>query len=151
MQWVYDDGGRAAAGYRGHTRDCVVRAVAIATGLAYQEVYGDFAAEMRAARLGRAGESRSPRDGVPVHRRWFREWLAKLGWEWHPTMTIASGCRVHLRAEELPSGNLIVRLSGHVVAVIDGVIHDTSDPSRHGTRCVYGYWRKCDGMEMAKV
>jgi hypothetical protein len=26
--------------------------------------------------------------------------------------------------------------------VIDGVIHDTFDPSRGGTRCVYGYWIK---------
>jgi hypothetical protein len=25
--------------------------------------------------------------------------------------------------------------------VIDGVIHDTHDCSRNGTRCVYGYYR----------
>jgi len=24
--------------------------------------------------------------------------------------------------------------------VIDGVLHDTHDCSRDGTRCVYGYW-----------
>jgi hypothetical protein len=24
---------------------------------------------------------------------------------------------------------------------IDGVIHDTHDPSLRGTRCVYGYWQ----------
>ncbi len=28
----------------------------------------------------------------------------------------------------------------HYTAVIDGVINDTHDPSREGTRCVYGYW-----------
>jgi len=28
------------------------------------------------------------------------------------------------------------------VAVIDGVINDTYDCSREGTRCVYGYWEK---------
>jgi hypothetical protein len=33
-------------------------------------------------------------------------------------------------------------VSKHYCAVIDGVIHDTSDPSRDGTRCVYGYWIK---------
>jgi hypothetical protein len=27
-------------------------------------------------------------------------------------------------------------------AVVDGVIHDTSDCSREGTRFVYGYWQK---------
>jgi hypothetical protein len=26
--------------------------------------------------------------------------------------------------------------------VIDGVIHDLYDPSRDGTRCVYGYYQK---------
>jgi hypothetical protein len=31
--------------------------------------------------------------------------------------------------------------SRHLVAVIDGVIHDTHDCSRDGTRCVYGYFQ----------
>lgn len=55
-------------------------------------------------------------------------------------MKIGSGCKGHLRSEELPPGRLIVSVSKHVVAVIDGIIHDTHDPSRDGTRCVYGYW-----------
>jgi hypothetical protein len=55
-------------------------------------------------------------------------------------MRVGSGCRVHLRADELPPGRLIVRVSKHVAAVIDGVIHDTFDCSRGGTRCVYGYF-----------
>jgi hypothetical protein len=45
------------------------------------------------------------------------------------------------RNGELPIGRLIVSVSKHLVAVVDGVIHDTHDPSRAGTRCVYGYWR----------
>ena len=55
---------------------------------------------------------------------------------------IGSGCRVHLRAEELPPGRLIVSVSRHLVAVIDGVIHDTLDCSRNGSRCVYGYYSR---------
>ena len=51
-----------------------------------------------------------------------------------------TGCRVHLRDGELPMGRLIVTVSKHECAVINGVIHDTSDPSRGGTRCVYGFW-----------
>ncbi len=39
MKWVYDDGGRAAAGYKGKAGDCVCRAIAIATERPYQEVY----------------------------------------------------------------------------------------------------------------
>ncbi len=57
-------------------------------------------------------------------------------------MAIGSGCTVHLRIGELPAGRLVVSLSKHMTAVIDGVIHDTYDPSRGGTRCVYGYWRE---------
>jgi hypothetical protein len=49
---------------------------------------------------------------------------------------------VHLRADELPSGTLIVKVSKHLSAVIDGVIQDTHNPSRGGTRCVYGYYIK---------
>jgi hypothetical protein len=53
-------------------------------------------------------------------------------------MQIGSGCTVHL----LPSGKLVVSVSKHLTAVIDGVIHDTHDCSRAETRCVYGYWNK---------
>ncbi|MDM3928731.1 hypothetical protein QRB35_22225 [Mycobacterium intracellulare subsp. chimaera] len=68
--------------------------------------------------------------------------MADLGWLWVPTMHIGSGCRVHLRADQLPSGRLVVSVSRHTVAVLDGIIHDTHDPTRDGTRCVYGYYRK---------
>lgn len=39
MKWVEDDGGRVAAGFRGHTGDCVVRAITIATQQPYAIVY----------------------------------------------------------------------------------------------------------------
>lgn len=146
-RWVYHDGGRAAAGFRGEAGDCVVRAVAIAAELPYLEVYEsifDLARPVpvrrRAARDG-AGYSRSPRKGVRKNvLRAFIE--GTMGWKWTPTMFIGSGCTVHLRREELPPGRLIVRTSKHAVAVIDGVIYDTDDPSRDGTRCVYGYWQR---------
>ena len=32
-------------------------------------------------------------------------------------------------------------LSRHACAVMDGVIHDTYEDARDGTRCVYGYWK----------
>jgi hypothetical protein len=69
-------------------------------------------------------------------------YLKSIGWKWVPTMHIGQGCKVHLKASELPPGRLVVSVSKHLVAVIDGVIHDTYDPSRDGTRCVYGYYIK---------
>jgi hypothetical protein len=57
-------------------------------------------------------------------------------------MLIGSGCKVHLRPDELPKDTIIVRLSKHLSTVVNGVIQDTFDPSRNGTRCVYGYFKK---------
>lgn len=149
IPYVYDDGGRADAGYTGHTGDCVTRAIAIATEIPYQQVYDDlFAGQLERpnmARLelrygARARSHASPRNGVP--RNVYDPYLASLGWEWTPTMTIGSGTKVHVREDELPGGRLILRLSRHLAAVIDGVLHDTHDCSRKGTRAVYGYWSK---------
>jgi hypothetical protein len=47
---------------------------------------------------------------------------------------------VHLRDGELPMGRLVVSVSKHTTAVIDGIIRDNHDPSRSGMRCVYGYF-----------
>ena len=66
--------------------------------------------------------------------------MRSLGFVWTPTMGIGTGCTVHLRADELPNGRLVVAVSKHYTAVLDGVIHDIENPSRDGTRCVYGYW-----------
>jgi hypothetical protein len=39
IQFRYNDGGRANAGYSGSTDDCVARAIAIVTGKSYVDVY----------------------------------------------------------------------------------------------------------------
>lgn len=147
LPYIYDDGGRAAAGYTGATGDCVTRAIAIATGVPYRTVYDRLADDMRAvaarARSARRQRWTSPRDGVP--RTVYEPFLNAHGWTWTPTMTIGSGTTVHVAAGELPdTGPVIVRLSKHLSALVDGVIHDTGDPGRDGTRAVYGiftpYW-----------
>lgn len=137
--WQQNDGGREAAGYKGQAGDCVTRAIAIATGKPYQEVYDALNGLAVNERKGKRKRGKSSaRNGV--YRSTFAKYLLSLGWQWHPTMAIGQGCKVHLKADELPQGNLIVSVSRHMVAVINGVIHDTHDPSRDGTRCVYGYW-----------
>jgi hypothetical protein len=150
MNYVYNDGGRSAAGYRGEAGDCVTRAIAIATGKPYREVYdaifdgirqhavGRSCSAKRAAR-GRGRSGTTPRNGVSP--KVWRPYLESIGWKWTPTMQIGQGCKVHLCADELPGGRLIVQVSKHIVAVIDGVVHDIADPTRDGTRCVYGYYQ----------
>lgn len=140
MKWIYHDGGRERAGFRGKAKDCVARAIAIATGDEYDTVYAALAC---AAKTERPRNSRgNSHPGAGVRRATYQEYLARRGWQWVPTMGIGTGCKVHLRDGELPMGTLLVKVSGHLCAVIDGVIYDTRDPSRGGTRCVYGYFRK---------
>lgn len=145
MEWVYDDGGRCEYFKAEKVGDCVCRAIATATGKSYKEVYDDLnrLAKQEHAKKGKDGRRRraksSARDGV--YTRTAKKLLEQeYGWEWHPTMGIGTGCKVHVREEELPYGRLVLNLSRHFTAVIDGVLHDTYDCSRDGTRCVYGYW-----------
>jgi len=141
MKLIISDGGRAAAGFNGTTGDCVTRAIAIATGKPYQEVYDEINELAKGEKLTpKMRGSSSARTGV--HKKLQRKYMSNLGWVYTPTMKIGSGCKVHLRADELPSGRLIVQVSKHLVAVIDGIMHDTFDPSRDGTRCVYGYYKE---------
>jgi hypothetical protein len=145
IAYHYDDGGRKDAGYKGKTGDCVVRSIAIATQQPYAMVYdriNELAKAMERPTLTRSGKRSSARAGV--HKNVYGRYLREQGWVWVPCMAIGSGCKVHLRAEELPAGRLIVRVTRHMVAVIDGVVHDTYDCSRDGDRCVYGYWSKGD-------
>lgn len=138
--YQYNDGGRQAAGFKGNAGDCVARAVAIASGRPYREVYDRLAAG-NATQRGRGSKQRSARDGIDTKRKWFKDYMTELGFEWVATMQIGSGCKVHVRADELPAGRLVLNLSRHCAAFIDGVLMDTYDCSRNGTRCVYGYWR----------
>lgn len=153
LPFCEDDGGRAAAGYRGRAGDCVTRAVAIASGRPYGEVYEALSGGQRTQRKTARARSRSARDGVSTSRKWFKETMRQWGFEWVPTMRVGQGCTTHLLKGELPEqGRLVVSVSKHYTAVIDGVIHDTHDPTRATIwfdaggnrmthRCVYGYWR----------
>lgn len=126
-----DDGGRAGAGFKGQAPgDCVVRSIAITTGLEYRRVYDEINAL--------AGKPVA-RTGVP--RPIIRKYLDQRGAVWTPKMEIGTGCTVHVAEGEVPAtGRFILSLSKHLTALVDGVIHDTFDPGRDGTRCVYGWW-----------
>lgn len=127
-RFLFNDGGRSQYFKGADVRDCVTRALAIAAQRDYMEVYN----------LIKEVSGKTPRNGV--RKSVTRKVAEMLGGQWHPTMTFGSGCTTHLRAEELPAGRIVVQTSKHLVAVIDGVINDTFDPSREGNRCVYGYW-----------
>ena len=141
MDWIYDDGGRADAGYKGKTGDCVCRAFAIAAERPYKEVYDLINEFAKAERKGKRKKGVSnARTGV--YKETTKKLAAHYGFRWVPVMQVGSGCTVHLDGKELPKGRIVCKVTKHCVAVIDGVIHDTHDCSRDGNRCVYGYYVK---------
>ncbi len=117
MDFIWNDGGRAACGFVGLAGDCVTRSIAIATGAAYREVY---------EKLGSATE-KSPRNGV--HVEIAAQYLAEREWLRHP------GAWNEFNVDLLPAGIVIVHLSKqggreqHFTTVIDRVIHDTWNPA----------------------
>ena len=135
MKWIYDDGGRSKY-YKGHTGDCVCRAIAIGTGMDYKKVYdliNTYSKNDDSYSSARTGVSKDITYQV----------LTDLGWIWKPTMKFGQGCKTHLNEDELPKNKTIIaRLSKHLTCIIDSTIHDTYDSSRNGKRCVYGYYIK---------
>lgn len=127
--WIKNDGGRAEAGYKGIAGDCAVRAMAIALNLDYKACYKELA-EAHKERTGK----RTAREGI--YKETYTEVLKRHGWVWHSAPKFEGR---KARASDMPKGNVIVRMSKHYAAVIDGTVHDNWN-STH--KMVYGYWSK---------
>lgn len=154
MLYSYSDGGRKAAGFKGLAGDCSVRAIAIATEIDYRTVYDALASLKESFLRKKLKTVRNVKRWAMYEKAYYKgltpdtgtpkevvhQYLTSLGWRWVPTMRIGSGCKVHLKSNELPAGRIVCSVSKHNVAVIDGVIYDNHDCSRSGTRCVYGYF-----------
>ncbi|MFG0261388.1 MAG: DUF2786 domain-containing protein [Novipirellula sp. JB048] len=129
MDFLWNDGGRAASGFVGLVGDCVTRAIAIATGTSYRDVYRE---------LGDVS-NKTPRNGVcTTHSETY---LKQLDWRYTP------GRGRRFTAASLPKGIVIVHLEmperrrhGHFCCVIDHVIHDTWNPSEEPDYQIVGYW-----------
>ena len=142
MKFVYDDGGRSKYFKATNVGDCVTRAICNATGKDYKEVYDALNRIAKSSRKSkRERGSSNSRNGV--HTRIAKKYIEnELGWQFVATMGIGTGCQVHLTENELPKkGCYILNLSHHFSCIKDGVLYDTYDCSRDGTRCVYGYWK----------
>ena len=163
-EFVYNDGGREIAGFKGMANDCVCRSIAIVTRKPYREIYNLINEIAKSERIGKRKRTKSSaRSGV--YSATHRKVMKHLGFEWVPTMKIGTGCKVHLHPNELPKGRLVISVSKHVTAMINGVVHDTYNPCRPiqvtyrnetlapnqwtwdgmlftETRCVYGYYIK---------
>lgn len=129
MAYVYNDGGRADAGYKGSAGDCGARAMAIALDLYYQVAYDELAQANKDA-----GGAKSARNGIM--KDVYSKVLERHGWVWHPAPKFV-GRKAY--ASDMPQGTVIARMAGHFVCIIDGVVQDTFDCSH---KMVYGFWAK---------
>ena len=115
--YVFDDGGRKAAGFKGTAGDCVTRAVAILTGTDYRQVYNDAAAlnlESRGTRSARNGITHKDRDKL------CRDYgLVRIKIPKGPKPTYS-------QAYEMV-GDCIVKTRRHICAIVDGQLRDTFD------------------------
>jgi len=129
MTYVYNDGGRKEAGYKGNAGDCGARAIAIALGMDYKQAYTLLATANK-----NCGKAKSARNGIS--KDIYSDVLKTLGWVW-----VAAPKFVGRKAKcsDMPPGKVIARQAGHFVAVVDGVPQDTWNCSE---KMVYGYWAK---------
>jgi hypothetical protein len=147
LPFVYSDGGRADAGLpatngAGETlHDCVCRAIAIESERNYGKVY---------EKLSALGWSPGKSNRFEDEMERVDACLTANGWTWTPFIGhLVYLCAEHLCADGLPpSGRLIVRCSGHLTAVIDGVVHDIFNCSERGLigepppPRVFGYYQR---------
>ena len=129
--YIYDDGGRAKSGRKGVAGDCGCRAMAIATGIPYDECY-----KLLSRANHQAGGKRSARNGV---YKWvYEEVLQDIGWVWCKAPKFEGRKAYHY---DMPEEAVIGRMAGHYCAIINGVVHDSWDSTR---KMIYGYWKKKD-------
>ena len=114
-----NDGGRMRAGFKDEPPGgCVVRSIAIATGKPYRQVHDELAAACQFYR-SRPKERWRPCPDRGMEPSVYGPYLSALGWEWIEV-------EKRLRWFELRHpGRIIVSLHGHLLAMIDGVVHDT--------------------------
>ena len=127
MSYIFNDGGRAEAGYKGTAGDCGARAMAIALGISYKDAYKELAQANKDM-----GFAKSARNGIMKEA--YDMVLQRHGWTWKQSPKF-DGRKA--RCSDMPEGVVIARQAKHFVAVEDGVPHDIWDCTH---KMVYGYW-----------
>jgi len=135
MKYIHNDGGRSAAGFKGSAKDCVTRAISIASGLPYKEVYNLI--NTFAISESRTKKS-SARNGV--YKDTSNKVFKLLGAKYTATK------KLHIRPEELPAtGKHVIRLKRrHLAAWVEGQLNDTWDCSGCPIRGFWTFQRPAD-------
>jgi len=129
IRYTFNDGGRADAGYKGKTGDCVVRAIAIASRKPYKEVYGAMAKTMQQAGYRASGNAynQRPRAGNKPARNARdvqQDVLKQFG---YTKVRLLHGARPTYTDAYSMYGDCIVGTTKHIAALVDGALHDIFD------------------------
>lgn len=108
--------------------DCVIRALTKALEKEWVEVFDELVVYARDLQ------------SMPNDKKVYEVYLKDKGFEWvglkaqkgKKRLTPETFCKQH------KTGTYILRLSNHIVTVVDGQYFDTWDC---GESCVYGYWK----------
>jgi hypothetical protein len=122
VSFKFSDGGKCGSGFTNETRDCTVRAVAIACEVPYAEAHAELKQRGRKDGRGFSFATSVKHDPVLCGQRLVSvyDWMEKNG-------KCICLCTAQKR---FPRGRFIVRKSGHVFAMIDGEVRDTSHNSK---------------------
>lgn len=141
LWYIKDDGGRKLAGYKGTTRDCVLRATCIFFDVDYQITYkllNKFCKPFNEENIGRYKKSGSR---VGVSNLLTPNWFESFGLVYVPILRTKHQRYKRANLKDLPElkkGKYILNMRKHVACVKDGILYDSWD-SRNNV--VYGYYR----------
>lgn len=118
MRYQFNDAGRKRP-----SLDCVARAISITLEMPYRKVCQLLNDE--ALRLGMPCD---PFEGVRL--KTYEAFLSSRGWVYSPVFIVrrsVTRARVSVSEGILRHGRFVVRTPGHLVSVVNGVVHDTFD------------------------
>jgi len=139
LPFTYNDGGRALAGFKGSTRDCGCRAVAIATGRDYREVYSFLNRMSKVEHLPRGWNKSHSRTGV--HAITMHKYLKALDFKWTSCVYQDNDRFMCINKDDLPMGRLVLYMHRHFAAVINHVLYDTWNSGSGRYYQLKGYWK----------
>jgi len=113
------------------TSDCVVRAIAHATGQDYKETFQDLI-NLSWQTLENMNDEKC-----------YEEYLYRMGWEKHKPMR--NGRNRKFKVNQFPkTGTYIILTTGHLTCVKDGILYDSwncgkSSSNSYYTKTLFGY------------
>lgn len=123
------DAGRSSSRRPRQRNDCTVRALTVAFDISYDDAHGLLAESGRAT--GKRFDFRSwSKDAAVAGKRFVWRAFPAIKGERRMDPERFSACH--------PRGTYVLKTAKHVIACVDGIIHDDERP-RPG-RCVYGAW-----------